>query len=150
MKTITKFLFALVLLVAGASSVQAQRTYAYDLQHMFRPSSEGSALGMYYFLFKTTRFAAPSNARIIFYDSETNKEIGEYKLEGEELTSGTTWPNPGGYTVIIRSEKLTELLGDNSNGNVKWGVEVEYANSIVGDAEVLETLTHLENYTLEL
>lgn len=151
MKTITKFLFALLLLLAGASSVQAAyRSYADDLQHMFRPDSEGSALGMYYFLFKTTSFNSLSGASIIFYDSETNKEIGRYKLQGDELNRDkNTWPNRGGYTVVIRSEKLTELLGDNSNGNVKWGVEVEYANSIVGDAEVLETLTHLENYTLE-
>jgi hypothetical protein len=142
MKTITKFLFALLLLLAGASSVQAQRVYAYGLHHAFREDIQ-----MHYFYFSSGGELASGD--IIFYDSETNEEIGRRTLTSTELTSNKNNANGSlvDYTVSVKTNELIELTGYTKN--IKWGVEIK-GNSCVNSQtiEATEALKDLKNYNL--
>ena len=148
MKTITKFLFALLLLLAGASSsIYANRIYAYDLQHRYHGSSR-PGYGTYYFLFLPNGSVASGD--IIFYDSETDEELARRALTAEELQKRYRLDNTYyGCQVMISNIALTELTGAKHTGNIKWGVELNgkpIVNSKTADAT--EALKDLNNYTL--
>ena len=156
MKTITKFLFALLLLVMGANSIQAQRVYAFDLRHQFvrdnnYPGFE--TLGTYYFLFKSNGWH-PESGDIIFYDSETNKEIGRRALTADELKFGndndnTSWDKLVGHTVKIHSSELAQITGNKAYTNMKWGVELEGRPIRDNKTEgATDSLKNYDNYTL--
>ena len=144
MKTITKFLFALVCLLAGASNVQAESICAFELSHAFRPD-----ISSYYFYFSIKNADMVASGAIVFYDSETNEVIGRRELTPEELEGEYAYY---GYparkiTTIISTQALTELIEYKSNKNLKWAVELkttedDVCTTVASDESLAELPIH--------